>query len=81
MRALLALLCGASVTWADNWPGWRGPRGDGVSREADLPVKWSPTQNVRWKLEMPGRGFSTPVAAGNRLFLTTAIPTGKTAVP
>ena len=46
-----------------------------------MPLTWNDTQNVRWKTEIPGRGFSTPVVAGNRLFFTTAIPTGKKSAP
>ena len=46
---------------------------------ADVPLTWSDTSNVQWKVEIPGRGHSTPVAAGDRLFLTTAIPTGSAA--
>ena len=61
---------------AAEWAHWRGPSHTGVA-DADVPLTWSDTQNVRWKLAIPGRGFSTPVVAGNRLFLTTAIPTGK----
>ena len=60
------------------WPHWRGPGHNGVAT-ADVPLTWSDTSNVRWKVEIPGRGHSTPVAAGDRLFLTTAIPTGPAA--
>ena len=58
------------------WPHWRGPSHNGVAT-ASVPLTWSDTHNVRWKIEIPGRGHSTPVIAGDRLFLTTAIPTGK----
>jgi outer membrane protein assembly factor BamB len=57
---------------ADNWPQWRGPGADGVSRETNLPTHWSETENIAWKLPMPGRGGSTPVVWGNRIFLTSA---------
>src|SRR5436189_1931988 len=56
---------------ADNWPQWRGPRGDGVSTETGLPAKWSETENVLWKAPMPGMGGATPVVWGDRLFLTS----------
>ena len=59
-----------------DWPHWRGPGHTGATT-ANVPLTWSDTSNVRWKAEIPGRGHSTPVAAGNRLFLTTAVPTGK----
>ena len=58
------------------WPHWRGPGHTGATT-ANVPLTWNDTSNVRWKLEIPGRGFSTPVAAGDRLFLTNAVPTGK----
>lgn len=60
------------------WPHWRGPSHDGVAK-ASVPLTWSDTQNVGWKIEIPGRGHSTPVIVGDRIFLTTAIPTGKRA--
>lgn len=63
---------------AASWPHWRGPTHTGVASAA-VPLTWSDTSNVRWKVEVPGRGFSTPVAWGDRLFLTTAISTGKKA--
>jgi outer membrane protein assembly factor BamB len=61
---------------APAWPHWRGPSHTGVAG-GSAPLTWSDTQNVRWKVAIPGRGFSTPVVVGNRLFFTTAIPTGK----
>jgi len=60
------------------WPHWRGPSHNGVAT-ATVPLTWSDSQNVQWKIEIPGRGFSTPVIWGNRLFLTTAVPTGQKA--
>lgn len=62
------------------WPYWRGPSHTGAT-SANVPLTWSDTQNVKWKIDIPGRGFSTPVIAGDRLFLTTAIPTGKKEPP
>jgi outer membrane protein assembly factor BamB len=56
-----------------NWPGWRGPGSQGISTEKDLPVEWSNTKNVAWKAPIPGRGHSSPVVWGDRIFLTTAI--------
>ena len=81
MRHLLVIaLCTASIaaTGAPNaeWPQWRGPFNTGMA-EGDAPLHWDDTRNVRWKRAIHGRGHSTPVVAGNRLFLTTAVPTGK----
>jgi len=55
---------------ADNWPQWRGPNHDGISKETGLPVEWSASKNVAWTLKMPGKGSSTPAVWGDRLFLT-----------
>ena len=56
---------------ADNWPQWRGPAYDGVSQETNLPARWSDTENVAWKLALPGMGSSTPAVWGERIFLTS----------
>ena len=58
------------------WPQWRGPLGTGVAPHGDPPLEWSESTNVRWKVEIPGRGSSTPVIWDDRLFVLTAIPTG-----
>src|SRR5436305_1311112 len=58
---------------AGNWPGWRGPTHDGVVTDKGYPLEWSPTRNIRWKTEIPGRGHSSPVVWGDRIFITTAI--------
>jgi outer membrane protein assembly factor BamB len=59
---------------AADWPMWRGPLGTGVAPDADPPLEWSETKNVKWKVEIPGRGSSSPVIWGDRIFLLTAIP-------
>ncbi len=56
-----------------DWPEFRGPSGQGLSRESDLPLHWSETQNIRWSTELPGLGWSSPVVVGDRVFLTSAI--------
>jgi outer membrane protein assembly factor BamB len=58
------------------WPQWRGPHATGVSRHATPPIEWSETKNVRWKVEIPGRGSSSPVVWGDYLFLLSAVPVG-----
>ena len=60
------------------WPQWRGPYATGVSKTADPPVEWSETQNIRWKVEVPGRGSASPVVWGDRVFVLSAIPAGTT---
>ena len=71
--AVLTLLLAASAALADNWPGFRGPRGDGSSLEKDAPLKWSATENVAWKVELPGRGHASPVVWGDRIFVVSAL--------
>jgi outer membrane protein assembly factor BamB len=61
---------------AASWPMWRGPLGTGVSPSGDPPIEWSESKNIKWKIEIPGRGSSSPVVWGDRLFLLTAIPAG-----
>src|SRR5262249_59905300 len=58
------------------WGQWRGPGATGVSRVANPPVEWSETKNVRWKVEIPGRGSASPVVWGDRVFVATAVPAG-----
>jgi outer membrane protein assembly factor BamB len=65
----------------NNWAQFRGPGALGVSGNPGLPEKWSPTENVLWKQEIAGRGWSSPVVWGNRIFLTTAINEGRTEEP
>ena len=76
--ALLALpVLFAQKAPADQyWPQWRGPQMSGVSQSATPPTEWSESKNVRWKIEIPGRGSSTPIVWGERLYVLTAIPTG-----
>jgi outer membrane protein assembly factor BamB len=75
-RITLALLAIFSLTTAGaaaNWPQWRGPDGSGISNEKNLPATWSPTMNIKWKAAIPGRGHSSPIVWGNRVFVTTAV--------
>jgi hypothetical protein len=73
----LAFYASVSALWiaagavAEEWPGWRGPRGDGTSAETGVPVHWSQIENVRWKTAIPGKGHSSPIIWGDRIFLTT----------
>src|SRR5690606_12464045 len=61
---------------AEYWPHWRGPLASGSAPVGDPPVRWSETENVRWKVAIPGRGKSTPVVWEDRIYLTTAVPAG-----
>ncbi|MEI6680496.1 MAG: PQQ-binding-like beta-propeller repeat protein [Mariniphaga sp.] len=62
-----------NIVRAENWPGWRGPSGDGTSSEINLPVKWDSTTNVMWKVPVPGIGYASPIVWGDRLFTITAM--------
>ena len=72
-RILLPLLVLTSVSYAGNWPEWRGPSAQGQASASGLPETWSETSNIAWKTELPGRGHSTPVMWGEQIWLTTAI--------
>ena len=80
LLATLAIAHPAAQPGNAHWPHWRGPSHTGVASAA-VPLAWNDTTNVKWKIEIPGRGHSTPVIWGDRLFLTTAVPTGKAAAP
>ncbi|HXG60959.1 MAG TPA: PQQ-binding-like beta-propeller repeat protein [Planctomycetota bacterium] len=71
--AALAVLALAGIARAQDWPAWRGPKGDGTSAETGFPLRWSATEGVLWKVPVPGWGHSSPVLAGDRLFLTTYV--------
>lgn len=75
---LITLLgaAGIDTLTAENWPGWRGPGGDGISHENDLPTRWSATENIAWKAPIEGEGHSSPIIWEDRVFLTTSL-TGK----
>lgn len=72
--AVLCALFSFEIASADNWPTWRGPDDNGMA-VGDAPLHWSDTTNIRWRAEIPGRGHSSPIVWGDRVFLTTAIPT------
>lgn len=84
MICLLALAVHADGGGAEalrDWPQWRGPLGTGVAPGAQPPIEWSDTKNIRWKTALPGKGHSTPIVWGERVFLTTAIPYGEAVKP
>jgi outer membrane protein assembly factor BamB len=73
MTRLLRLLSAAFVcsAGAENWPRFRGPTGQGLSSERDLPIQWSAEQNVKWKTAIHGEGWSSPIIWGDRVYVTT----------
>jgi outer membrane protein assembly factor BamB len=75
---LIACLAAATTLLSNEWPSWRGPNGDGKLLDAGAyPAKWSATENVAWRVDLPDRGNSSPVAWGDRVFLTQAEDEGK----
>ncbi len=76
LAVLVFVLCSQNVVCGDtpqHWPQFRGPNARGISEGANLPDRWSATENVAWKAEVPGRAWSSPIVWGDRIFLTTAI--------
>jgi outer membrane protein assembly factor BamB len=72
--ALAALVGMAAPARSENWPGWRGPRGDGTSIEKNIPVKWTATENIAWKTEVPGLGHASPIVWQDRVFTVSCLP-------
>lgn len=75
-RRLLLFVAGCMLALttdihAENWPGWRGPRGDGTSEETNVPVVWSDSQNVAWKTPVPGKGHASPIVWNDRVFVVS----------
>ena len=70
---LLVVVLTSFASHAEDWPQFRGPTGQGHSAERGLPLEWSDSRNVIWKTPVPGRGWSSPVVSGGRIWLTTAI--------
>jgi len=74
---VLAVTAQNTADYDKNWPEWRGPLVSGVTPNSDPVVEWSETKNVKWKIAIPGKGHSTPIIWGDRMFLLTAVPTDK----
>ena len=66
----LFCLPASSTIEAEDWPRFRGPRGDGVSGDKQIPIEWSDTKNLKWKRDLPGAGFSSPIVVGDNVFVT-----------
>src|SRR5438445_2225967 len=58
---------------ADNWTQFRGPNGDGLAKESQLPIEWGKDKNIQWQVEVPGVAWSSPVIWGDKVFVTTAV--------
>jgi len=87
LRAPALVVCAAMAAGSlclagdpDQWPKWRGPNDDGMAR-GDAPVRWGDTENIRWKAAIPGRGHSSPVIWGDKIFVTTAVSTSTAPAP
>lgn len=80
---LLPLIAGAALAAEPvaNWPQFRGPDAMGVADNPDLPDRWSTNENVAWKIEVPGRGWSSPIVSGERVFLTAVVSEGEMEPP
>ena len=75
---IVAIVSGfASFALAEEWPAFRGARGDGISSEKNVPLRWGPDENIKWKTLLPGPGNSSPIVSGNRVFLTCATDAGE----
>lgn len=71
--AIVVVVLQSNLLAVENWPQWRGPLGTGIAAAGDYPVKFSRTEDVAWKADLPGRGTSTPAVWGDRIFVTCAI--------
>lgn len=65
------IVLGAPVARSENWAQWRGPKGDAISSERNVPVEWSPSQNIDWRTAIPGKGHSSPMVWNGSVFLTS----------
>lgn len=75
--ALWPVLCGAASL---DWPQFRGPAGDGTSGAANIPLQWSASNGIAWSVEIPGKGWSSPVLSKGRIYLTSAVENGSAEV-
>src|SRR5262245_53593974 len=75
--ALLIAVFPASLAWPAEWPQFRGPDGEGHASQQGLPLTWSETENITWKVPVPGLGWSSPVIHGRQIWLTTALDEGR----
>ena len=83
LLSVLAFLAGPNLIRAadTNWPQFRGPGARGIASGTQVPDRWSATENVAWKTDLPGRGWSSPVVWGNKIFLTAVVNLGESESP
>ncbi len=88
LALLLALVAKGHAAGGDvatnllrDWPAWRGPLANGVAPHADPPLRWSETNNVRWKIPLPGKAHSSPIVFGDTVYFTAAVPIGEALPP
>lgn len=79
--ALLGALCAGVSAASGNWPQFRGPGARGIADGTKLPDHWSATENVAWKTDLPGRGWSSPIVWGDKIFLTAVVNLGESEPP
>ena len=85
--SILAFTCGCAIAIATvslaatSWPQFRGPGGSGIAEGPNLPERWSATENVAWKVPIAGTGWSSPIVAGDRVFLTSVVSASETEKP
>jgi outer membrane protein assembly factor BamB len=72
--ALIVMLAWGAETKCEDWPMWRGPRGDGIGKGPDIPTTWSTTENICWKSSIPGDGRSSPIVCRDSVFVATWLP-------
>lgn len=75
--SVILILLAALSAGAENWPRFRGPTGQGISTETKLPTKWDEKTNIKWKVAIPGAGWSSPILLDGRVYLTTCTDKGK----
>lgn len=79
--ASIGAIAAAPTNLTASWPQWRGPLANGASPQANPPTEWSESKNIRWKIQVPGKGHSTPIILGDRIYLLAAAPVGEALPP
>src|ERR1700690_118592 len=81
LYAIPVVFCAAASAGESTWPMFRGPDANPAVPKGRLPERWSKTENVEWAAEIPGRGWSSPIVNGRKVFLTTVVTDGKSKPP